>query len=233
VAAISLSGMGRSDWRETYTFDLYAEEIHACAVAAGLYEAPVKPIYVGHSFGGAAVYYAGIAHPDRPRAVLLVDSGFGRGPPKPEQAAETSAADDMKPPESDRPKRVYPTFEAGLARFRFMPAQPAQNLFVVDWIARHSLKPTDDGEGWTWRFDPMLFPHLDRSGVGELIGKKPGPTAHIYGDRSNVIARSGGRPDILGQEVKKIVIPDSDHHIMVDQPLALVAAIRAVFAYWP
>src|SRR5436309_2221830 len=49
VAALSLSGMGDSDWRETYTFEGFASEIYDCAKAAGLYEAKVKPIYIGHS----------------------------------------------------------------------------------------------------------------------------------------------------------------------------------------
>src|SRR5215469_10262550 len=34
VAALSLSGMGGSDWREAYGFDLFAEEIYACGQAA-------------------------------------------------------------------------------------------------------------------------------------------------------------------------------------------------------
>jgi pimeloyl-ACP methyl ester carboxylesterase len=32
--------------------------------------------------------------------------------------------------------------------------------------------------------------------------------------------------------VPTIVIPDSEHHIMVDQPLALVAALRSLLAVW-
>lgn len=233
VAAMSMSGMGGSDWRERYAFELFADEMHACAEAAGLHDNGHKPIYIGHSFGGAAVYYASVANPQRMRATILVDSGFGRRP-KPE---DSEASDDVQPPPENRASRIYPTFEAALARFRFMPPQPADNLFIVDWIARHSLREVDDGQGgkgWTWRFDPMLFPRLDRSGVMQLVGKKPGvPVTHIFGDRSNVIARSGGRPDILGPEVAKIVIPDSDHHVMVDQPLALVAALRSVLALWP
>lgn len=233
VVAISLSGMGRSDWRERYAFEIFAQEMADCAQSAGLNDAPVKPIYIGHSFGGAAVYFASVAEPTKMRATLLVDSGFGRRPPKPE---DSEASDDMKPAAEDKKMRIYPTFEAALARFRFMPAQPAGNLFVADWIARHSIREvagSDGKTGFTWRFDPMLFPRLDRSALLSLAGKKPGPVSHIYGDRSNVIERSGGRPDILGADVPKIVIPDSDHHIMVDQPLALVASIRAVFAYWP
>src|SRR6201996_2119693 len=65
VAALSLSGMGDSDWRETYDFATFADEIWACAKAAGLYEAPVKPIYIGHSFGGSQVFYSATKHPKR------------------------------------------------------------------------------------------------------------------------------------------------------------------------
>ena len=33
--------------------------------------------------------------------------------------------------------------------------------------------------------------------------------------------------------MRTVIIPDSEHHIMVDQPLALVAAIRALLVAWP
>jgi len=124
-----------------------------------------------------------------------------------------------------------------LARFRFLPPQPPGNLFVADFIARKSLKkaPMADGsgEGWTWRFDPMLFPRLDRTGLMSLAGKRPGPCIHLHGDRSKVLARHGGRPRQLDPAIQQVAIPDSDHHVMVDQPLALVSAIRTVLAMWP
>ncbi len=30
-----------------------------------------------------------------------------------------------------------------------------------------------------------------------------------------------------------IVIPEAEHHVMIDQPLAFVAALRALLAAWP
>jgi len=30
-----------------------------------------------------------------------------------------------------------------------------------------------------------------------------------------------------------IPIPDAEHHVMVDQPLAFVTALRGLFAAWP
>jgi pimeloyl-ACP methyl ester carboxylesterase len=250
VASLSLSGMGDSDWRETYTFEGFASEIWECAKAAGLYEAPVKPIYIGHSFGGSQVFYSAGMHPERMRAAVLVDTGFG-GPPTPEefermrQEAEARGEDLSRwqrlSQRSGR-NRIYPTLEAALTRFRFMPPQVPGNLYIADFIARHSLKrvPMPEGEGggegWTWRFDPGLWSKLDRTGMTAIDpATVVTPLVHIYGDRSEIIRRHGfqgpqGR--LLMTSVPTIVIPDSEHHIMVDQPLALVAALRSLLAVW-
>ncbi len=249
VAAMSLSGMGGSDWRDSYSFETFATEIHECAKAAGLYEGPVKPIYIGHSFGGAQVFYSAAHHPERMSACLLVDTGFG-GPPTPEEMAQWEA-EERAAGRNPRPMRgpqmrgaankVYPTLEKALTRFRFMPPQVPGNLYIADFIARRSLKPAPmpdgSGQGWTWRFDPGLWAKLDRSGMSVIDGAAVKvPMAHIYGDRSEIIRRHGPgskRPDQIPASAPRIVIPDSEHHIMVDQPLALVAAMRTILAVWP
>jgi hypothetical protein len=46
-------------------------------------------------------------------------------------------------------------------------------------------------------------------------------------------ARKAGAPSPFPPGMIEIEIPDSHHHIMIDQPLALVAAIRALLAAWP
>jgi pimeloyl-ACP methyl ester carboxylesterase len=245
VASLSLSGMGDSDWRETYTFEGFASEIYECAKAAGLYEAPVKPIYIGHSFGGSQVFYSAGMHPERMRAAVLVDTGFG-GPPTREQeeqwakeAAKSGNPMHRGPPHRTRPNRVYATLEEALTRFRFMPPQVPGNLYVADFIARRSLKraPLEDGsgEGWTWKFDPFLWAKLDRSAMQQVAKKHVVPMAQIVGSRSAIMRRHdmGRKDEFLPTGVASIIIPDSEHHIMVDQPLALVAAIRALLAVWP
>ena len=30
-----------------------------------------------------------------------------------------------------------------------------------------------------------------------------------------------------------VVIPEAEHHVMIDQPLAFVAAVRALLVAWP
>ncbi len=231
-AALSLSGMGGSDWRPAYDFHTFCDEVDACARAAGLFDNGQPPVWIGHSFGGAVVYVGALAYPERMRATIMIDSGFG-GPPK--ESASDAARKDVMPPR--RPMgRVYPTLEEALARFRFLPAQAPGNLYIADFIARRSLKRAPlaegGGEGWTWRFDPDLFPRLDRSHFKELAGRTPGLALHLYGDRSKVIERHGGRPRLLENVVKSVAIPEAEHHVMVDQPLALVAAIRTALGAW-
>jgi hypothetical protein len=57
---------------------------------------------------------------------------------------------------------------------------------------------------------------------------------HLYGDKSRIIERrKAGEPGFLDGHVPEIEIPDSHHHVMIDQPLALVAALRTLLATWP
>ncbi|HEY8614932.1 alpha/beta hydrolase [Phenylobacterium sp.] len=239
VAAMSLAGMGASDWRERYAFTDFAEDAEAVARATGLYEGGVKPVYIGHSFGGGQVFYAAARKPQNMRAAILVDTGFGGPPPEAEAERKRRMEQVRNIPTGDRPSRIYPTLEAALARFRLMPPQPAENAYIADFIARRSLKraplPDGSGEGWTWRFDPTMWEKLDRTGMGpDLARQGETPMVHIYGSKSVIIQRrqNGERP-FFPEGLLEIEIPDSHHHIMIDQPLALVAAIRAILATWP
>jgi pimeloyl-ACP methyl ester carboxylesterase len=241
VTSMSLAGMGNSDWRDTYRFQDFAGDAEAVAQACGLYEGPRKPVYIGHSFGGGQVFFTASRYPQQMSAAILVDTGFG-GPP-PEVLEERKKRQEMlaNNPSPDRPSRIYPTIEAALARFRLMPPQPAENHYVLDFIARRSLKrapmPDGSGEGWTWKFDPNMWEKLDRSdgimGGGEMP-KLGVPAIHIYGDKSRIIGRrASGEASFLGPDIADIEIPDSHHHVMIDQPLALVAALRTLLATWP
>ena len=109
---------------------------------------------------------------------------------------------------------------------------------MADFIARRSLRraPLEDGsgEGWTWKFDPMLWTNFRMGDLGDLLPAMKAPTALIWGERSNlmtdeVVDYMLGR---MPADVKTMVVPDADHHVMVDQPLAFVAALRGLLAGW-
>ena len=235
VAAMSLAGMGASDWRDRYAFSDFAEDAEAVARATGLYEGGQKPIYIGHSFGGGQVFFAAVAKPERMHAAIMVDTGFG--PPPEEMAKRLAQMETVRNiPTADRPSRVYPTLEAALARFRLMPPQPAGNAYIADFIARRSLKEVDGG--LTWRFDPNMWAKLNRE--LDMRGQAPAPEAvktpmvHIYGAKSRIVEhRKAGAPSPFPAGMTEIEIPDAHHHIMIDQPLALVSALRALLSVWP
>ncbi len=240
VASMSLAGMGASDWRERYAFSDFAEDAEAVSRAAGLYEGGRKPTYIGHSFGGGQVFVAAVRNPERMHAAIMIDTGFGPPPAELEKRrAQMEAVRNI--PTVDRPSRVYPTLEAALLRFRLMPPQPAGNAFIADFIARRSLKTVtqaDGSEGFTWRFDPNMWAKLDReqmamSQSGQAVDVKA-PMVHIYGAKSRIVEhRKAGAPSPFPPGMIEIEIPDAHHHIMIDQPLALVAAIRTLLATWP
>jgi pimeloyl-ACP methyl ester carboxylesterase len=220
VAAISWSGMGGSGWRETYSGELFAREAFAGAEAAGLFEADVKPVFVGHSFGGFPMLLAAATAGERLAGVVSVDSPVRR----PE-------AQWRGPPQRHRPNNVYPTLEAALARFRFAPPQDCETPYIADHIARASLKraPLEDGsgEGWTWRFDPFMWREFRMEERASFLTGARCPVALMWGDRSKLVTddTAAYMRGLAPKGTPVVVIPDADHHVMVDQPLAFVAAL--------
>ena len=222
VAAISWAGMGGSGWREAYSAETFAAEVFAAVEAAQLEAGGVKPILVGHSFGGFPTLYCSVEHADRLRGVVMVDSSIQppekrwRGPPRGEGFGS----------------RVYPTLVEALARFRLAPPQTCENLYIADYIARRSLKEVDGG--WTWKFDPAIWQRFSMPDLGELLTRIACPAALMWGDRSNLMHAEtlGYMIDQMPKEVLLVPIPDADHHVMIDQPLAFVAGLRGLLANW-
>jgi pimeloyl-ACP methyl ester carboxylesterase len=231
VCAPSWGGMGGSDWRDAYTIDSFIAEALATSDAAGLCDSATKPVVVGHSFGGHIAIFLAARHGERLRATIVVD------PPvfTPERIAERRAR--PRKERVYRAHRVYPSLEQALARFRFAPSQQCDNLFIADAIARESLKQvaSEAGEGWTWRFDPFLWRNLRLGDSTPLIPQARCPMALIRGERSRLIRTEDAAymMSLLPEGAPHIAIPDADHHLMVDQPLAFVAALRGLVAGWP
>lgn len=239
VASMSWSGMGGSDWRETYAVETFAEEALTVAREAGLFDGPVKPVFAAHSFGALTLRYLSVQHGHEIAGAIVLDSRtdmMGRPPPRPGETANRPGP----PGAGDRtkPNNVYPTLEAALARFRLAPPQPCENHYLVDHIARLSLKrapmPDGSGEGWTWKFDPFLFRNFSVSNPDALSGAPKCPLAMIWGARSAIIQmdRLGMMKSMEGRG-PMLEIPDSGHHVMLDQPLALVTALDGLLQGWP
>jgi len=221
-AALSWSGMGGSEWRPLYSIEVYVQEALAAIEAAGLRNGNGAPVAIAHSFGGAPLLHLAAYHPTALSGLVLVDSfaqalGAGPGP-------KVSATNPR-----------YESLATALAHFRLTPDQPCINPWAVDYLARHALilAPEDNHQpaGWTWRFDPQLWATLSRGDTETLCARCTVPAALLYGDREG--ARPLGHVHRTQAAFARCLIAEiagAHHHVMVDQPLALVSAIRVVLA---
>lgn len=232
VAAMSWSGMGNSDHRPHYTLDLFVQEIMTVARAAGLFNVG-KPVIVGHSFGGMPLIACAGRHGEELKAAVIVDSPVMTTERRRERRERRGQ------PRDPRPNRVYPTLQEALNRFRLQPEQPCENLYIADFIARGSLRQVDatadSPGGYAWKFDPYMWkdyhdrsPHIDISAV-------KCPTAQIFAEKS--VFRTEGIVDYARAAAPAgspcIMMPEAWHHIMIDQPIAFVTALRGLLAGWP
>ena len=222
VAAMDLSGMGDSDWRAGgYTMEQFArEELKVCE-DAGMFAAPKPPIIVGHSFGGFVTLLTGALYGERLSGTVIVDSPVN--PPDRPRGG---------PPRPHRPHKIYETLATALARFRLLPPQTCENMYLLDWVARHSLKETDGG--FSWKFDPAIWRDFS---IGDLAARLRATKCRIAifrGENSILLPPQIGEYmfNLLGRAAPVVEIPQAQHHVMLDQPLAFVAALRALLADW-
>ena len=237
VAALSWSGMGASGWRKDYGLDNFVAEIMAAVEAAGLHAGPAKPILVGHSFGSFPLAEAACRHGERFGGIVVVDSPF-LTPEKREQNRKERGAIRPQRPRGLYPHKVYPTFEAALARFRLAPLQPCNNLYIADLIAREGLIPAkaeDGSPGWTWRFDPYLWRDFHMPDLTDMLGRIKCPGALIRGARSQLMRDEDFdfTHALMPAGSPRLEIPDAEHHVMIDQPIGFISALNGLLAGWP
>ena len=132
-----------------------------------------------------------------------------------------------------RNNRVYETFDAALARFRLMPEQPRDNPFIVEFIGRHSLRRAEDG--WVWKFDSEAMGSR-RFGepVREYLQAVGCRAALIFGEKSALVSRETASymSSLMGPRAPVVEVPEARHHVMLDQPLGFVAALRMLLDSW-
>jgi len=223
VGAFSLSGMGRSGWRDHYSMSIHVNEMVAVAEILGLFEGDEKPWVIAHSLGGiGAAYLAASDHGERFAGIIIVDSGVVR----PQDRLP------MVPRTSQHPG--YATIEDGVARFRVRPTQPGIAPWLLEFLGERSLYQAPDGR-WYWRFDPDGNAKRNKEyvgRVGEVIPKARCPLSFVWGEHSAVMTPQSMaiNREVAPRGTRFVEIPDAHHQLMLDQPLAFVAAVRGLLA---
>jgi len=212
VVALDLTGHGGSDRRPEYDPLLWAREVVAAAAAAGLH----RPVVIGHSMGGWVATTVGVHHADEVAGVVVIDSPLNDAPPDEERLRQRR-----------RPHRVYPTQDDAVAHFRTLPPQDVVLPYVREHVARGSLRAVEGG--WTWAFDPEFFG--TRLRLRDLLPGVGAPITLLRCEHGLVSAGMAAQMvDLVPAGLPVVELPDSGHHPMLDQPLALVATLRTLLA---
>lgn len=218
VVAMDLSGHGDSGSRDHYVLSDWAAEVMAVADDAAV---GGPPVVVGHSMGGFVSIGTAATYGDDLAGVVILDSPVSA--PDPElEAARTGTI--------FGPLKVYPDTETALARFRTVPEQEHYLPYVMDHVARHSLRAVDGGV--SWKYDPGIFVP-PRSESRELLAQVKCRVALFRAENGLVTPEIGAYMyDLLGRVAPVVEIPEAGHHLMLDQPLLLLTALRTLLADW-
>ena len=213
VFALDFSGMGESAHRATYETTTFADDIAAVLRATGTAPATV----VGHSFGGSRLLQACSLTPTLIAHAIVLDS-YVRLPGDSPLTVERRPA-----------PRPYPDEATALSRFRLLPDQPCDR-WSFDHLARHSLRHAD--AGWVWTFDPTLRGLSPPENTEDALRSLTVPVSYVHAEASSVVSAERARRIVaaIAQARGPITMPRAHHHLMLDQPLALIGVLRALLA---
>jgi len=215
VFALDFAGMGDSEHRTKDDALTFALDIGAVIRHANIGPATV----VAHSFGGGRTMRLCAEQPELVAHAIIVDS-YVHFPER----------DAKRPFISAGPRRVYPTLEAAKERFRLLPPAGAAADYVIDYIAHHSLEAVEGG--FRWKFADDLSPDILEVDGPSVLRRIEVPLTYLHGEHSQVgtSARAAEIVRLIRGARGPIAIPEAHHHVMLDQPLALIAALRSLLA---
>jgi pimeloyl-ACP methyl ester carboxylesterase len=220
VIAPDLSGHGDSGRRDVYPVEQWADEFIAVSDDAGC---SARPMLAGHSMGGLVSIVAAAIHGDYLAGAVIIDAPVTK--PDPE-------SDEREGAKAFRNPKTYPDLGTAMAHFRLIPEQPCEHAFILEHIARHSLRRTE--AGWTWKFDPRVFLRFPPKSLRDYLARVRCRVALLRGEFSKIVPPETGEYmyELLNRNAPLVEIPQAHHHLILDQPLAFISALRALLADW-
>ncbi|HEY2663804.1 MAG TPA: alpha/beta hydrolase [Candidatus Binataceae bacterium] len=211
--ALDQRGHGDSDWSTDWAYGTrhYVSDLHQLVLTWPF----GPPVLIGHSMGAHNAMVFAARYGKTLRGVVIIDAA----PDYPQ------AAVDYLRTLADRPAAKFASLAAACAKFRLLPRETLAPAEVLAHVARHTFKRTAEGT-WTHKIDRRTmvremiqgFADLPNITCPALIVKITNSPALPRGVAHQMAAAI---PDAQVAE-----IADSYHHVMLDNPNALVATLR-------
>ena len=215
VVAIDLSGSGDSDHRETYSQEMYANEIKAVCDDMGWESAD----FIAHSMGGSISLNATSIYPQIFKSLYLLDSIVILPPDKVRNYSSNRSM--------IRADFIYEDEASAVESFRLIPPQPCRNEFLLNHIAINSYKQTE--EGWLLKSDGKMMKTYQSKDLTETLMAIQCPIYIVYGLMSQIFTQ-----EILDYTVyvgnipqeRVVGVPGTMHHLFVDDPLSVITELK-------
>ena len=215
VVAIDLSGSGDSDHRETYSQEMYANEIKSVCDEMSWESAD----FIAHSMGGSISLNATSIYPEIFKSLYLLDSIVILPPDKVRNYSSNRSM--------IRADFIYEDEASAIESFRLIPPQPCRNEFLLNHIAINSYKQTE--EGWLLKSDGKMMKTYQSKDLTETLMAIQCPIYIVYGLMSQIFTQ-----EILDYTVyvgnippeRVIGVPGTMHHLFVDDPLSVIQELK-------
>lgn len=210
--ALDQRGHGESEWPEEWGYGTrhYVSDLEQLIDNWGM----GAPVLVGHSMGGHNVLVYATRHPDKLRAMVAIDS-----PP-----IYSEMAVNFLRSLAEKPARRFTSMDEAVENFRVLPRETVAKKEILDYVARHSFKRTEEGE-WIHKLDrrTMIREPLD---IWDDLAKITCPALFVKIRKSPLVDIETARKMVAMMPTGKLAeIDDSYHHVMFDNPTALVATL--------
>jgi len=211
VISLDQRGHGESDWPPpssdgvAYATESFASDLSGVMDALGWNEMTL----CGHSMGGHNAMAFAAWHPDRVRALVVIDSRPALPPDRLERMHRRGR----------RGPRGHDTLEAALGRFRLLPPESAADPALLRHLAREGIV---EREGrFRYRFDPATNRLRRPVDAWALLPLITAPTLIVRGEHSPVLPRPMAEA-MVGRigHAQWEEIEGAYHHLLLDRPAA-------------
>ena len=214
VLSLDSRGHGDSDRAgpNGYRFDYYITDVEALADHLDL----TDMIIVGHSAGGRYAWNYAVRHPDRVRALVIVD--IDPDPYNPQTASDLRAS--IAEPES------WPTEDAFFTYFQTRRVHTPEDALRKQIPAISSRTP--DG-GYAWKADIRIVTEYERPDLWESWGRISCPVLLVRGRQSTLLTHETAvkmREALPASRMRLAELEGGGHWFYQDFPEAFEITVR-------